>query len=552
MQTTRRLVPLMTALIGLTLLSLSSVAHAQETSVPASFANPPKDAIAINVLVGQSRVINFDRKIGRFSVSNPDVAEAVLVAPDQVLVNGKAFGQVNFIAWEKDTGKFLVFDVFVRANLSLIDSQIRALFPKDDIRLSQANGSVVISGSVTNPVVAQQAEQVVKAAGFQTVNMLASPVKNVAQVQLQVRVAEVNRSRMKDLGTSYAYQGANGTGGYMNSGSGPSSLGDVIGGAMSGTFTNALNLFVMGGNTMGMIRAMQTQGALRLLAEPNLVAMDGQQASFLAGGEFPVPVVQHTGGSNRASITVMFKEYGVRLNFKPTIIDEDHIRLELEPEVSTIDFANGVKVDGFVIPGLSTRRAKTGLELRDGQSFALAGLLDNTENRSLSKVPIAGDIPVIGALFKSKSYMKQETELVFIMTAQLVKPVSPDDLPRLRGLDGLQNGSPLGVEPKGEGINGASGYSTGDATGSANAHAPSTTTPTTTTPATTTPATAPAKGETKEAPKSDAPKTDAPKVEATKTGSSNKVAQLPVRDHAADLLPLMPGVARVAPPPNQH
>src|ERR671932_624019 len=150
MQTTRRLVPLMTALIGLTLLSLSSVAHAQETSVSASFANPPKESIAINVLVGQSRVINFDRKIGRFSVSNPDVAEAVLVAPDQVLVNGKAFGQVNFIAWEK-------------------------------------------------------------AAGFQTVNMLASPVKNVAQVQLQVRVAEVNRTRMKDLGTSYAYQGSRGT-----------------------------------------------------------------------------------------------------------------------------------------------------------------------------------------------------------------------------------------------------------------------------------------------------------------------------------------------------
>src|SRR5919202_2618936 len=201
MQTTRRLVPLMTALIGLTLLSLSSVAHAQETSVSASFANPPKESIPINVLVGQSRVINFDRKIGRFSVSNPDVAEAVLVAPDQVLVNGKAFGQVNFIAWEKDTGKFLVFDVFVRVNLSLIDSQIRALFPKDDIRLSQANGSVVISGSVVDPNTAAKVQSVIEAAGFKTVNMLASPTKNAMQVQLQVRVAEVSRARMKDLGT---------------------------------------------------------------------------------------------------------------------------------------------------------------------------------------------------------------------------------------------------------------------------------------------------------------------------------------------------------------
>jgi hypothetical protein len=217
----------------------------------------------------------------------------------------------------------------------------------------------------------------------------------------------------------------------------------------------------MGGNTLAMIRAMQQQGALRSLAEPNLIAMDGQQASFLAGGEFPVPVVQS--GDNRTSVTVVFKEYGVRLNFKPTIIDEDHIRLELEPEVSTIDFSTGVKFDGFVIPALRTRRAKTGIELRDGQSFALAGLLDNSEQRSMSKVPVIGDIPVIGALFKSKSFQKQETELIFIVTAQLVKPVNPDDLPNLRGVDGLKTGSPLGVEPKGEGIQGESGYSNGTA-----------------------------------------------------------------------------------------
>src|SRR4030095_4771828 len=150
-----------------------------------------------------------------------------------------------------------------------------------------------------------------------------------------------------------------------------------------------------------MIRALQTQGALRELAEPNLIAMDGAQASFLAGGEFPVPIVQ--GGSNN-SVTVQFKEYGVRLTFKPTIIDEDHIRLELEPEVSTIDFSNGVKFDGFLIPGLKTRRAKTSVELRDGQSFALAGLLDNSETKTLSRVPVLGDIPVLGSLFRSKSF----------------------------------------------------------------------------------------------------------------------------------------------------
>lgn len=453
-------------LASLIIFVVSSLAVAQETSYKASFQQG-QEAIPVNVLVGQSRVINFDRPVGRFSVSNPEIAEAVLVTPDQVLVNGKAFGQVNFIAWEQSGGAYVVFDVYVRANLSLIDSQIRALFPKDDIRLSQANGSVVISGSVADAKTSTQVQSVVEAAGFKAVNMLSSPAKGIAQVQLQVRVAEVSRNRVKDLGTSYTYQGAS-SGVYANTGNGPSALSDVVGGVLSGTFTNALNLFVMGGNTMTMLRALQTQGALRQLAEPNLIAMDGEQASFLAGGEFPVPIVQ--GGSDRG-VTIMFKEYGVRLNFKPTIIDEDHIRLVLEPEVSTIDFANGVKFDGFVIPALRTRRAKTGIELRDGQSFALAGLLDNSEQRSLSKVPVLGDVPVLGALFKSKSYQKQETELIFIVTAQLVKPVNRDDLPQLRGVDGLKNGSPLGVEPKGEGIDGQSGYSTGQSN-SAPASAP--------------------------------------------------------------------------------
>jgi pilus assembly protein CpaC len=334
---------------------------------------------------------------------------------------------------------------------------MRALFPKDDIRLSQANGSVVMSGSVSDPKTATQAQSVVEAAGFKTVNMLASPVKGMTQVQLQVRVAEVNRSKASDLGLSYAYQASNGSGTYLNSGQGPSSLDKVVNGAMTGSLSSALNLFVMAGNTMSMIRALQTQGALRELAEPNLIAMDGSQASFLAGGEFPVPVVQG-GGGGQTSVSIIFKEYGVRLNFKPTIVDEDHIRLELEPEVSTIDFANGVKFDGFVIPALRTRRAKTSVELRDGQSFALAGLLDNTETKSLSKVPMLGDIPVLGSLFRSKSFQKNESELMFIVTAQVVKPVNPDDLPQMRGIDGLKGNSPLGVEPKGEGIQGQTGY----------------------------------------------------------------------------------------------
>ena len=453
-------------------LGLGISVQAQETTYDASFNGAVKEAIPINVLVGQSRVINFDRAIGRFSISNPDIAEAVMVRPNQVLVNGKTFGQVNFIAWEKSDDKFIVFDVFVRANLSLIDSQIRALFPKDDIRLSQANGSVVLSGTVTDPAVVTQADNIVQAAGFKTVNMLASPVKDATQVQLQIRVAEVSKNKLRELGSTYAYQGSPGAGGFVNGG-GPGSLQGVGNGVLNSTFGSTLNLLFLGGNTVAGIRAMQTNGALRALAEPNLIAMDGQVASFLAGGEFPIPIIQG-GGNGGNAVTIQFKEYGVRLNFKPTIIDEDHIRLELEPEVSTIDFANGVRFEGFVIPALRTRRARTGIELRDGQSFALAGLLDNNESRSLSKVPLLGDIPILGNLFKSTQFQKQETELVFIVTADLVKPVNRDDLPTLRGIDGLKNGSPLGMEPKGEGISGASGFTTGSG-----GNAPATTAPAT-------------------------------------------------------------------------
>jgi pilus assembly protein CpaC len=262
---------------------------------------------------------------------------------------------------------------------------------------------------------------------------------------------------MRELGTSYAYQGSPGAGGFVNSGQGPGSVSEVANGLMGGAIGSSLNLFLMGGNTLAMIRAMQQTGALKALAEPNLIAMNGQEASFLAGGEFPVPIIQG-GSSGQATVSIIFKEYGVRLNFKPTIIDEDHIRLELEPEVSTLDFANGVRFDGFLIPGLRTRRAKTGVELRDGQSFALAGLLDNNETQTLSKVPGLGDVPILGNLFRSKQFQKNESELMFIVTAQIVKPVNRDDLPRIPAVEGMKNGSLLGVEPKGTGVSGPSGF----------------------------------------------------------------------------------------------
>ena len=266
----------------------------------------------------------------------------------------------------------------------------------------------------------------------------------------------IYRSKMRELGSSYAYQGSPGSGGFANGG-GPGILSNATNGVLTSAFSG-LNLFLLGGNTMAMIKAMQTNGALRALAEPNLIAMNGQEASFLAGGEFPIPIVQGGANASGSSVTIVFKEYGVRLNFKPTIIDEDHIRLELEPEVSTLDFANGVRFDGFVVPALRTRRAKTGVELRDGQSFALAGLLDNSETQSLSKIPGLGDVPIIGNLFRSKQFQKNESELMFIVTAQVVQPINRDDVPRLPAVEGIKNGSLLGIEPKSGDLKGPSGF----------------------------------------------------------------------------------------------
>lgn len=451
---TRIIVPLLATLMAL---ALVNQARADEFYVSVSFAAHQKEAVALNLLVGQARVIRFDRPIGRISITNSEVAEAVVVATDQVVVNGKAFGQVNFIVWDKSGEQSMVLDIYVRANLALVDALIHNLFPKDDVLLSQANGSVIISGTVDDPKKVALAESAVQAAGFKTVNMLRAPFKNAPQVQLQVRVAEVNRNRARELGTSYSYQPSVGTGGYLNSGNGPSALTSVDSGNMVGTVSSALNLLIMGKNAMGFIHALQTQGALRSLAEPNLIAMDGQQASFLAGGEFPVPIVQ--GSGDKANVTIVFKEYGVRLNFKPIISGEDHIRLELEPEISTIDFSNGVKYAGFTIPALRTRRAKTGIELQDGQSFALAGLLDNSETRSLTKVPLLADVPVLGSLFRSTQFQKQETEMMVIVTAQIVKPINPDSLPKMRGVDDIKSGSPLGNTQTGDGLTGKSGYS---------------------------------------------------------------------------------------------
>lgn len=468
----------------LALLALGASASAQEKStIQASFANNATP-IKIDVLVGQSRVVEFDQDYERLSISDPKIAEVVPINYKQALINGLTFGQVNLVAWAKrkdptEPERLVVFDIYVQVNLSLIDNQIKILFPKENIQLSQANNSVVISGSVTKPELADQVQKIIEAAGLKVTNLLKGPITDAAQVQLQVRVAEVNRQVLREIATAY---------GVLNtalpvfiSAAGPATfgglnvadeilrdtMGNIVGKVRNQTLltspTSSMNVFLGNANnsatSQAFIRALYSRGALRDLAEPNLIAMHGQKASFLAGGEFPIPVIQSV-NQGQTAITVLFKEFGVKLDFTPTIIDENHIRLELAPEVSSLDFSSGVTIQGLIIPGLRVRRAKTTLELRDGQSFALAGLIDNMERVNLSKVPLLGDIPIVGELFKSRSFQRNETELLFLATVKLVEPLNPDQLPRLPGVSELKpvGQNPAGTAPAGS-IEGQSGHS---------------------------------------------------------------------------------------------
>ncbi len=462
--------PVLRGVLALIMLfAVSVLTFAQEKAmIQASFANN-QQPVKVDVLVGQTRVLDFDQEFDRVSISDPKIAEAVPISFRQVLVNGLTFGQVNLVAWSKEKpSRMLVFDIYVQANISLIDNQIKVLFPKENIQLSQANNSVVLSGTVTRPELADQAQKIIEAAGMKVTNLLKAPVMDALQVQLQIRVAEVNRSIFREVSTAYGFN--NSTMPTFVSSGGPgqatatSRLPDPRSPTGLATSTSLAN-FLLGipSGALGpqaFVRALHSRGALRDLAEPNLIAMHGQKASFLAGGEFPIPIVQSVNQGQNA-ITVVFKTFGVQLEFTPTIIDENHIRLELAPEVSSLDFASGVTIDGLIIPGLRVRRARTTLELRDGQSFALAGLLDNQERVNLSKVPLLADIPIFGELFKSRSFQRNETELLFLATVKLVEPLNPDQLPRLPGVSELKpvgSSAPAGAVPSSS-IEGQSGHS---------------------------------------------------------------------------------------------
>jgi pilus assembly protein CpaC len=447
-QLRRRSSALVAALAAFIIVILVAAPQAQQAPAFSPGANsgvPPAagaDLAAptdVDLLVGRSTVLNIGSPIARVSLTVPDIADALVTAPGQLLIHGKAPGTISLFVWDK-AGAIKTYEVNVRRDLSSLVEQMKQLFPGEPIVVTGSGKDVVLSGTVSSKYVTDKAADV--ASGYvekkeNVVNLLKQQ-EGVAsnQVMLRVRFAEVSRSALQELGASFFVNGHGGDNWFGRSTTQqfPSPAWDQDGKLV---FSDFLNLFVFNSKEGlgGVVKALQTKGLFQSLAEPNLIATNGKEASFLAGGEYPYPVVQ-PGGSG-TSISIQFKEFGVRLNFTPTVLGGDLINLKVRPEVSSLDFSNALTVSGFRVPALSTRRTETEVELQDGQTFAIAGLLNNTVNSTLSKIPGIGDVPILGLLFQSKAHQKNQTELVVMITPTIVR----------RGSRGVSEGLPSPVTP---------------------------------------------------------------------------------------------------------
>ena len=379
------------------------------------------------VTVGKSLVVDSPVNIQRVSVGNGEMAEALAVNPREVLVNGKAVGETSIIIWQQG-GNRLFFDLTVRpsgSKVSAIQQQLDRELSGQDIKVSFENDTPFLHGTAKDVTSAERAVAIANTLG-KTVNLLNVMVPPTeAQVLLKVRFADVDRSYTQDLGINILSTGATNTIGRLTTGQfSPPGLTSSPGQPTQVTYSDLLNIFLFRPdlNLGATIKALESKSVLQILAEPNVLAINGRTASFLAGGEFPYPTLQG-GGGGLGAVTIQFREFGVRINFTPVITPRGTIRLQVAPEVSSLDFANGLVFQGFNIPALATRRVTTEIELESGQSFAIGGLLDNRTTEALSKVPGLGNIPLLGKLFQSRAIQKQNSELLVLVTPELVRPV---------------------------------------------------------------------------------------------------------------------------------
>jgi pilus assembly protein CpaC len=431
-------------------LMLGTPLFAAEQSAPAAIAQPgmpqaqtaseptaidqrqESEVQSLHLLVGRSLVISSPTRIKRVSLADPTIAEAVVISPHQIVVNGKAPGGVSLLLWD-EADQSQAFEVAVDTDALGLSAKIHALFPAESVKVDTAKDVVILSGRVSSVAVSDKILEMAKNISPKVTSMLQGPVSPAGQIMLQVRFAEVNRVALSQFGLNIlSLPGAKNGGTISTQQFSPPALVNAQNGVGSTLgLNNLLNIFYVRPdiNLAATIQALQAKNVLEILAEPNLLTASGKEASFLAGGEFPFPILQSTGGTGFAGITIMFKEFGVRLNFTPTLTLDGLIHLKVRPEVSSLDFTNALTLQGFTVPALSTRRVESEMDLADGQSFVIAGLIDNRVTSQLDKVPGLGDIPILGKLFQSWS--KQSTdELLVVVTPHIVHPLTAENLPK--------------------------------------------------------------------------------------------------------------------------
>jgi pilus assembly protein CpaC len=418
-------------LIALALLSAGAVQRA-DGQPPAAASPETAPPTSLVLTVGKSVVIDSPLAIERVSVGFGDIAEATATGPRELVLNGRTPGVTSMIVWEEG-GARRIFDIRVVASHFLADSRVEAIkrqieqeLPGQNVNLAFENETVFLRGTVSDITSADRAVSIASTLG-KTVNLLYVDVPPPEpQILLRVKFASVDRNISTQLGLNIISTGAgNSVGSVGTEQFSPPALAIPAGAPVSVTIADALNLFLVRPdlNLGATIKALEVKGFLQILAEPNMLTETGKPASFLAGGEFPFPSVSASSGGAPV-VSIQFREFGVRLTFVPTITPRGTIHLQVAPEVSALDFTNGLSVSGFNVPALTTRKLSTQVELSAGQSFAIGGLLDNRATDTFEKIPFIGDIPVLGKLFQSKSVSRTNTELIVIVTPELVRPIA--------------------------------------------------------------------------------------------------------------------------------
>ena len=417
-------------------------APAQTTTVVSPTSETEvKGSAPLRVLVGKSLLINTTERLKRISVTDSSIADPQVISPTQILVHGRAAGEVSLLIWD-ELERSRSFDLRVDVDVSAAAEEEKAVFPDEQITVTPSLSAIVLSGHVSTEDVAKRAGQIAEAYSKNVVNVLTFGPVGAQEVLLEVKFAEVDRNAVVQLGANFFAPGLGNTTGTLTTGQfgsfgiSTNSASTTTAGGTTTTATtvtpptisvnNALNMFLFRSdlNLGVVIQALQQKNLLQILAEPNLIAVNGKEASFLAGGEFPYPVVQP--GAGFTAVTISFREFGVQLKFTPVIMPNGNIHLRVAPSVSQLDFTNALTISGFTIPALSTRKAETEFELRDGQSFVIAGLLDNRLTDIYSKVPGLGDIPILGNFFRSKNEQKSKTELMVLCTVHRISASTQD------------------------------------------------------------------------------------------------------------------------------